>query len=557
MKRLRVACAQCTMYLLSLLLLLLWYFHCRNHAIRFLSPKVRFRSQLKFSNRTGLTSVVVYGGTSIGYQLRDLSRGCDMLVATPGRLSDIIDRGNISLSRIRFLVLDEADRMLDMGFEPQIRKIVEQFDMPRTGHRQTLMFSATFPKEIQVLARCFLYNYVFLTVGRVGSTTELVTQKFIRVSNESEKESLLLDILSAAKGLTLIFVETKKKTSHLDYFLRKHRLSVTCIHGDRNQQDRTEALRAFSTGQIPFLIATNVAARGLDIENVEHVINFEMPSNIDDYVHRIGRTGRAGKTGLSTAFISEDNYNIINPLIKLLQEANQEVPSWMIEMSRKSHHYRGGGGHHNNMNGSNSSSSSRGGGVHRGRNGSHFGGRDIRKEYTSNASSNSHGSYALPPPPPSASSSSSYPSMPPSSYHPTALPNGSSITSSANPSAASTYPPPNLYPNVVPPYYNYAGYYYSSPYVPMPPPPPVGQYPGSASMYSHPSGSSHASSSSTSMMPPPPAYYYPNASGYPPESHAIPTSSGSFDGDEKRSQKRKEVSSPKEEERSREKHHRT
>jgi ATP-dependent RNA helicase DDX3X len=317
----------------------------------------------KFSYKTGLKSVVVYGGASIGLQLRDLERGCDILVATPGRLVDILERGRISVSQIRWLILDEADRMLDMGFEPQIRRIVEGEDMPKTGERQTLMFSATFPKEIQRLAASFLCDYVFLAVGRVGSTTELVTQKFIRV-DEGDKQGILLDLITSVKGLTIIFVETKRKADMLEDFLIREGFAATSIHGDRVQQDRTAALRTFSSGQTPFLIATNVAARGLDIDNITHVINYDMPTDIDDYVHRIGRTGRAGKPGMATAFISEENVNIVPKLLEILGEAQQDIPPWLESMK---HHGRGG---HSTY-----GYSSRGGGG-RGR----FGGRDFRSE---------------------------------------------------------------------------------------------------------------------------------------------------------------------------------
>lgn len=313
----------------------------------------------KFSYRTGLRSVVVYGGAHISQQLRDLERGCDILVATPGRLVDIIERARVSLSSIRYLVLDEADRMLDMGFEPQIRRIVEQEDMPRSGERQTLMFSATFPKEIQRLAASFLYDYIFLAVGRVGSTTDLVTQKFVKV-DENDKQEMLLDIINSVQGLTIIFVETKRKADMLEDFLIRERFSATSIHGDRVQFDREAALRNFSTGKTPFLIATNVAARGLDIENIAHVVNYDMPTDIDDYVHRIGRTGRAGKPGLATAFITEENANIINKLLEILDEAGQEIPSWLDAMR----HRKGGHGHGNRGHG-------RGG---------RFGGRDFRRE---------------------------------------------------------------------------------------------------------------------------------------------------------------------------------
>jgi len=288
----------------------------------------------KFSNRTGLKCCVVYGGAPIGRQLGELERGCDILVATPGRLSDIMERRKVSLSQIRYLVLDEADRMLDMGFEPQIRRIVEKEDMPRTGQRQTLMFSATFPKEIQQLASEFLHDYIFLTVGRVGSSTDLITQKFLKVE-AYDKMRVLVDLIRNQDkgGLTLIFTETKRDAANLGYELQRQGFPATAIHGDRSQQERTAALRSFATGRTPFLIATNVAARGLDIENVQHVINFDMPSSIEDYVHRIGRTGRAGHHGVSTAFLTPSRDGALAPkLLELLEEGHQEVPPWLWDM---------------------------------------------------------------------------------------------------------------------------------------------------------------------------------------------------------------------------------
>ncbi|XP_048652433.1 ATP-dependent RNA helicase DDX3X isoform X2 [Marmota marmota marmota] len=325
----------------------------------------------KFSYRSRVRPCVVYGGADIGQQIRDLERGCHLLVATPGRLVDMMERGKIGLDFCKYLVLDEADRMLDMGFEPQIRRIVEQDTMPPKGVRHTMMFSATFPKEIQMLARDFLDEYIFLAVGRVGSTSENITQKVVWVE-EPDKRSFLLDLLNATgkDSLTLVFVETKKGADSLEDFLYHEGYACTSIHGDRSQRDREEALHQFRSGKSPILVATavciilsfsfklsmfkcfllngpyitevifQVAARGLDISNVKHVINFDLPSDIEEYVHRIGRTGRVGNLGLATSFFNERNINITKDLLDLLVEAKQEVPSWLENMAFE-HHYKG------------------------------------------------------------------------------------------------------------------------------------------------------------------------------------------------------------------------
>uniref|UniRef100_I3KDQ0 RNA helicase n=1 Tax=Oreochromis niloticus TaxID=8128 RepID=I3KDQ0_ORENI len=293
----------------------------------------------KFSYRSRVRPCVVYGGADIGQQIRDLERGCHLLVATPGRLVDMMERGKIGLDYCNYLVLDEADRMLDMGFEPQIRRIVEQDTMPPKGIRQTMMFSATFPKEIQILARDFLEDYIFLAVGRVGSTSENITQKVVWVE-ESDKRSFLLDLLSATgkDSLTLVFVETKKGADALEDFLYREGYACTSIHGDRSQRDREEALNQFRSGKCPILVATAVAARGLDISNVKHVINFDLPSDIEEYVHRIGRTGRVGNLGLATSFFNDKNGNITKDLLDILVEAKQEVPSWLESLAYEHQH---------------------------------------------------------------------------------------------------------------------------------------------------------------------------------------------------------------------------
>lgn len=221
-----------------------------------------YEESRKFAYRSWVRPCVVYGGADIGSQLRQIERGCDLLVATPGRLVDLIERGRISLANIKYLVLDEADRMLDMGFEPQIRRIVEGEDMPSTEGRQTLMFSATFPRDIQLLARDFLREYIFLSVGRVGSTSENITQK-VEYVEDIDKRSVLLDILHThGAGLTLIFVETKRMADSLSDYLINQGFPATSIHGDRTQRERERALEMFRAGRCPILVATAVAARG-------------------------------------------------------------------------------------------------------------------------------------------------------------------------------------------------------------------------------------------------------------------------------------------------------
>ncbi|XP_030613706.1 DEAD-box helicase 3 X-linked a isoform X11 [Archocentrus centrarchus] len=310
----------------------------------------------KFAYRSRVRPCVVYGGADIGQQIRDLERGCHLLVATPGRLVDMMERGKIGLDYCHYLVVDEADRMLDMGFEPQIRRIVEQDTMPPKGIRRTMMFSATFPKEIQILARDFLEDYIFLAVGRVGSTSENITQKVVWVE-ETDKRSFLLDLLNATvipsevqenvteapektgkDSLTLVFVETKKGADALEDFLYREGYACTSIHGDRSQRDREEALHQFRSGRCPILVATAVAARGLDICNVKHVINFDLPSDIEEYVHRIGRTGRVGNLGLATSFFNDKNSNITKDLLDILVEAKQEVPSWLESLAYEHQH---------------------------------------------------------------------------------------------------------------------------------------------------------------------------------------------------------------------------
>mmetsp|Transcript_14995 Transcript_14995/g.27789 ORF Transcript_14995/g.27789 Transcript_14995/m.27789 type:complete len:671 (-) Transcript_14995:137-2149(-) len=322
-----------------------------------------YKETLKFAYATGIRSCIIYGGADMQQQRQELNRGCDVLIATPGRLTDMADRGSVSLELIQFFILDEADRMLDMGFEPQVRQIVEKLGMGKNSRfpRQSMMFSATFAKEVQLMAQDFLNDYVFITVGRVGSASEDVSQKVVFAQDVTQKvhqlEKAIKEYLPK-DGLAVVFVETKKSADELEMKLYDSGVAVTAIHGDRSQDQREEALQAFKSGANPVLVATDVAARGLDIPNVSLVVNFDMPKQLDDYVHRIGRTGRAGRKGTAVALVNERCY-YLSDLHHLLTEAKQDVPEWFGDLCNKSRSF---------------------GGKARGRGENRFGGQDLRLE---------------------------------------------------------------------------------------------------------------------------------------------------------------------------------
>ncbi|XP_075788563.1 putative ATP-dependent RNA helicase DDX4 isoform X1 [Pelodiscus sinensis] len=298
-----------------------------------------FLEARKFAYGTCIRPVVIYGGTQTGHSIRQIMQGCNILCATPGRLMDIIGKEKIGLHKVRYLVLDEADRMLDMGFGPEMKKLISCPGMPSKDRRQTLMFSATFPEEIQRLAGEFLKpEYLFVAVGQVGGACSDVQQTILQVSQYSKREKLVEILQSIRDERTMVFVETKKKADFIATFLCQEKIATTSIHGDREQREREEALWDFRSGKCPVLVATSVAARGLDIENVQHVINFDLPSTIDEYVHRIGRTGRCGNIGKAISFFdSVSDSHIAQPLVKVLSDAQQEVPSWLEEIAFSTH----------------------------------------------------------------------------------------------------------------------------------------------------------------------------------------------------------------------------
>ncbi|KAI6171199.1 hypothetical protein M3Y97_01073600 [Aphelenchoides bicaudatus] len=274
----------------------------------------------------GYAYTCLYGGEPKRNQANDLRRGIDICIATPGRLLDFLEAGVTTMSRCSYLVLDEADRMLDMGFEPQIRKIVSQI----RPDRQTLMFSATWPKEVRTLAMDFQKDPVFLNVGSMEIAANHNIEQVVEVVDEYGKQKRLFEILEKSlndkEAKIIIFVETKRKADDLTRNMRRDGWPALCIHGDKEQHERNWVLNEFKSGKVPILLATDVAARGLDVQGIKVVINFDYPNNSEDYVHRIGRTGRQDKKGVAYSFFTPQNGSKARDLIKVLEEANQRVP---------------------------------------------------------------------------------------------------------------------------------------------------------------------------------------------------------------------------------------
>ncbi|KAF7021656.1 hypothetical protein CFC21_034575 [Triticum aestivum] len=293
-----------------------------------LSPTRELATQIqdeaiKFGRSSRISSTCLYGGAPKGPQLRDLERGADIVVATPGRLNDILEMGKVSLRQVAYLVLDEADRMLDMGFEPQIRKIVKQVQ-PK---RQTLMFTATWPREVRKIASDLLTNPVQVNIG---NTDELVANKSItqhvEVTTSFEKGRRLDQILRQQEpgSKVIIFCSTKRMCDQLSRNLSRQ-YGASAIHGDKSQAERDSVLSEFRTGRCPILVATDVAARGLDVKDIRVVVNYDFPTGVEDYVHRIGRTGRAGATGIAYTFFCDQDSKYASDLVKILEGANQNV----------------------------------------------------------------------------------------------------------------------------------------------------------------------------------------------------------------------------------------
>lgn len=268
-----------------------------------------------YSKYLPLKCTVVYGGVHMDPQIKDLRAGVDILVATPGRLLDHIQQKTINLSKVEILVLDEADRMLDMGFLPDIKHILSL--MPE--QRQSLMFSATFSEEIKKLADTLLRKPVLIEVTRSNSITELVTHSVYLIQKDYKRNLLTHIIKSQNLRQVLVFVRTKYGANQLARQLERDDITATAIHGDKSQPQRTQALAEFKLGSVCVLVATDVAARGIDIEDLPHVINFELPNTPEDYIHRIGRTGRAGTKGEAISLVCDEEKELLTDIEKLLK----------------------------------------------------------------------------------------------------------------------------------------------------------------------------------------------------------------------------------------------
>ncbi|XP_063698622.1 ATP-dependent RNA helicase vasa [Culicoides brevitarsis] len=289
-----------------------------------------FNECRKFSYGSIIKVEIAYGGTGTRYQSEKILRGAHIIVATPGRLLDFVDKGWIQFDNIRFVVLDEADRMLDMGFMEPMKKMMHHPTMTKPGERQTLMFSATFPEDVQRIAGEFLNDYVFVAVGIVGGACADVVQTIVP-AGRTEKRNKLMEILEQEDPhMVMVFVETTRMADFLATFMSNTRFPTTSIHGKREQRERELALKQFRSGAMKVLVTTSVCARGLDIKNVSHVINYDLPKTIDDYVHRIGRTGRLGNRGKATSLYDEETDRALVPdLLRILQQSGQEIPPFL------------------------------------------------------------------------------------------------------------------------------------------------------------------------------------------------------------------------------------
>ncbi|KAK0873661.1 ATP-dependent RNA helicase dbp2 [Friedmanniomyces endolithicus] len=325
----------------------------------------------KFGKSSRIRNTCVYGGVPKGGQIRDLARGVEVCIATPGRLIDMLESGKTNLRRVTYLVLDEADRMLDMGFEPQIRKIIGQI----RPDRQTCMWSATWPKDVRQLASDYQNDFIQVNIGSHDLHANIRITQIVEICSDFEKRERMSkhmdQIMNDKANKILIFTGTKRVADDITRFLRQDGWPALSIHGDKQQNERDWVLNEFKTGKSPIMVATDVASRGIDlarirqriaiaiiahpsvpkqgftnfhvsedVKDITHVFNYDYPNNSEDYVHRIGRTGRAGRMGTAITLFTADNSKQARDLVSVLTQAKQQVDPRLAEMAR----YGGGGG---------------------------------------------------------------------------------------------------------------------------------------------------------------------------------------------------------------------
>lgn len=284
----------------------------------------------KFGSSSRIKFTCIYGGMPKGEQARDLRNGVEIVIATPGRLIDFLESGTTNLRRVTYLVFDEADRMLDMGFEPQLRSIVTQI----RPDRQTLMWTATWPKEVRAIAADFTHDPIQVNIGSVNLSSNEAVVQVVKIVQPSDKNRKLYDELDKYNdgSRVLVFCGTKKTCDDVTRSLRQDGFPALSIHGDKSQQERDWVLAEFKNGASPIMVATDVASRGIDVKDVKLVVNYDFPTQIEDYVHRVGRTGRAGAKGKAVTFFTLDDAKKASALVEILKESHQEVPSELARM---------------------------------------------------------------------------------------------------------------------------------------------------------------------------------------------------------------------------------
>jgi ATP-dependent RNA helicase RhlE len=269
----------------------------------------------------GLKRTTVYGGVGLRPQIKDLQRGTDILIATPGRLLDLMNQGFVDLRKIEFFVLDEADRMLDMGFLRDIQKIA----LALPNRKQSLFFSATMSQDITRLTQRFLKDPVRMEITPQAMPVEKIEQSVFFIDPENKIE-LLFDLIDNQKmNCMLVFVKTKHKADKISKLLNQNRISSDAIHGNKSQIQRMRALNDFKAGKVKVLVATDIAARGIDVENISHVVNFDLPNEPENYVHRIGRTARAGSEGIAYSFCSSEERDFLNQIERITKTKTQQM----------------------------------------------------------------------------------------------------------------------------------------------------------------------------------------------------------------------------------------